>query len=585
MWKCVIVFLLVLTIAIVGNMGLYYMKKLQSSATVAVEQPDYWSEGKWVTNIEPSSNNIPLNLPDSDPQIMPNSRQDVPQGAKKIEEPSIVRPSMNKSPFPFTSKASAINGDSPVMTFSAPTEILNRAQAHTGIYYRSRYADYFKENVHQGIWKDVEYILFEPSWKHNILPDFAVLRNVKIRNSKLLLQRNFLDHSSLPKWIWQRLKTVGGPGLEICENKQGDVLQFALKRCRKWPHDAECPVYSYSMALHATFFTQRDSTRTWWVDTIPDSHWSKRMSEVVEMITGDQTKYATHVRFGMPEEACVDILMYSYEYTPWNGESFPWALAPEDIYRMRESLHQLPETTSSIFKGSNELSEVDIELRAINRKGYREVINAKETMEFTKKYFERHGKTVHFLEAFMDNLSISDQWESLKDADIVVSSHGAQEINMVAARKCTAWLEIFPIGYYVPSYYGSMCEQYGMLYYYYYDRDAKAGKPKCMLQDPSLDPDTPGVPLIPGGYKENFPRRVCRRRSKIRVDLEFLEPLLGDMLIDHKRCLADDGRLPRRTDFFKLVSVFKELYAKDKRSPNILHMSVKNFSLPVDYIH
>merc|ERR1719397_1118497 len=256
---------------------------------------------------------------------------------------------MDASSFPF-SKVSSIDADSPVVKFSAPTGIWNRAQKHTGMYYRSRYAEYFKENVHQGKWKDLEYILFEPSWKHNILPEFAVLRNVKIRDSKLQLHRNFLDHAPLPEWIYKRLKTVqvlaGAPALETCENKEGDVLQVVLGRCRTagWPHNAECPVYSYSMALHATFFTRRDSSRTWWVSYDTRSHWSKKMAEVVEMITGDQTKYATHVRFGMPEEACVDFLMYSHEYTGWNGESFPWALAPQDIYRLRESLHQLPET-------------------------------------------------------------------------------------------------------------------------------------------------------------------------------------------------------------------------------------------------
>merc|ERR1719285_900912 len=327
-------------------MGLYYRKSNpQSLATEAVARPQYKSWGKWVRNVELAPN-IPLNLPDSGANIMPNSNWDVPEVAKKIEEPRIVRSRMDESSFP-SSKASSIDVNEPDINFSAPKEVLNRAQAHTGMYYRSRYSEYFKENFHQGIWKAVEYMFFEPSWKHNILPEFVVLRNLKIKNSKLQLDRLFLYHSSLPEWAANKLKSMrvlGGEGLETCENTEGDVLQFVLGRCRSagWPHNAECPVYSYSMALHATFFTQRDSTRTWWVDYDTSSSWSKKMSMVVEMITGDQTKYATHVRFGMPEEACVDILLYSHEYSGWNGESFPWALAPEDIYRLRWSLRQLP---------------------------------------------------------------------------------------------------------------------------------------------------------------------------------------------------------------------------------------------------
>jgi len=569
--------------------GFYWKNKnAQRSATEEAEQPQYKSKVKQFRSLEPSSN-TPFNWPDGDPKIVPISSP--AEGVKKIEEPRIIRSRMDASSFPF-SKASSIDDNSPDMDFSAPPEILNRAQANTGMYYRSRYPEYFKEKVHQGIWKGVPYILLEPSWKNNILPEFVVLRNVKIRNSFIQLDKHFLYHSSLPEWTWMRFKSGDvaakeGQGLESCVNTEGDVLQFVLGRCRTagWPHNAECPIYSYSMALHATFFTQRNYTGAWWVIEDSRSAWPKEMMRIIEMVTGEKTKYATNVRFGMPEEACVDIIMYKHDHSGWDGHSLPWVLAPGDIYRLRESLNQLPESSSSIFRRQDELSEVDIELRAVNRHKDREVINSKETLEFTKKYFARHGKTVHYLEAYMDRLSISDQWKSLKDADIVISSHGAQEINMVAAGKCTAWLEIFPLGYFIPSYYGSMCEQYGMLYYYYYDRDAKAGKPECMLQDPNLDPDTPGVHLIPGGGKEDFPLRKCRRHSKIRVDLEFLEPLLGEMLIAHKRCLANDGRLQRHTDFIKLLSFFKELYTKDKRSQNILHMSVKNFSQPVDYIH
>merc|ERR1719494_1188966 len=107
----------------------------------------------------------------------------------------------------------------------------------------------------------------------------------------------------------------------------------------------------------------------------------------------------------------------------------PWMLGREDVYRLRESIRQLPESHKSTFlKTDDDLSEVDIELRSVNRHGDREVVNAKETLEFTKKYFERHGKTVHYLDANMDGLTVDDQWTSLKYADIVITSHGAQEV-------------------------------------------------------------------------------------------------------------------------------------------------------------
>jgi len=592
-----LVFFLIL-VAILGLAGWYYMEKHPHKPVTrttkwlngnrdmyALQHPV--SQVKEPSTSSPSSNFSKV-LSDRETKTITNPKRD----ETLTEEPNVVTARNDvKSVIPKKIYSSTV--ESPEKDISTRIETFNRAQAHPGSYYKERYAKYFKEHVHNGVWKGAEYTVFEPSWENNIIPEFVVIRNVKIRNSLLQINRNTLDRSTLPKWTWMRMNGMREPAnkdrqdWESCQNTERDVIQFPLGRCHQggWPHNSECPVYSYSLALHATFFTQRESARTWWVPFDTGSHWSKTMLEIVEKVTGDKKKYATHVKFGVPEEACVDLVLYSHDKDSWHGESLPWVLGREDIYRLRESLHLLPEKhMNKLFQTMEELSDIDVELRTVNRHGDREVVNAKETLEFTKRYFERHGKTVHYLEAFMDSLEVHDQWKSLQEADIVISSHGAQEVNMIAAGKCTAWLEIFPLGYFLPSYYGSMCEQYGMLYYYYYDRDAKAGKPDCMIENPSTDPDTPGGRLMPDGGKEDFPLRKCRRHSKIHVDLNILEPFLGEMLLDHERCLARGGPSSQHTDFEQLLVDFKAIYAQDKQSSDILHMNVKKYARPVDYL-
>jgi len=586
-------------ITLLGLAGWYYMKKHPHKPATRTTKWLEGDRGMYAVH-NPSRQVIPQRKSTPSPNFSRvnshNESRTIINGklAKPlIHEPSIVTARSDVEPL-LPEKVSSISAESPAKDILHSDESLNRGQAHPGSYYKDRYAKYFKEHVHSGVWKGAEYTVFEESWENNIVPEFVVIHNVKVKDSLLQINRNTIDRSSLPQWTWIRLNggreptNKGRPDWESCQNTEGDVVQFPIGRCNNggWPHNSECPVYSYSMALHATFFTQRESTRIWWVPFDTGSHWSKTMLDVVEKVTGDKTKYATHVKFGMPEEACVDLVLYNHDKNAWNGETLPWALGREDIYRLRESLHLLTESQmSNLFQTTNELADADIELRTINRHGDRQVVNVKETVEFTKRYFEHHGKKVHYLEAFMDALPVYDQWKSLQEADIIISSHGAQEVNMIGAGKCTAWLEIFPLGYFIPSYYGSMCEQYGMLYYYYYDRDAKGGKPACMTENPFTDPDIPGGRLMPDGGKEDFPLRKCRRQSRITVDLSILERLLGQMLFDHVRCLSNGGPLHQHTDFEQLLRDFKSVYTEDKQDARVLHMSVKEYARPVYYLH
>lgn len=52
----------------------------------------------------------------------------------------------------------------------------------------------------------------------------------------------------------------------------------------------------------------------------------------------------------------------------------------------------------------------------------------------------------------MDNLTLAQQLEAVRRHDVIISPHGAQNVNFGFARPCTALLELFPEGYLLPMY-------------------------------------------------------------------------------------------------------------------------------------
>jgi len=261
-------------------------------------------------------------------------------------------------------------------------------------------------------------------------------------------------------------------------------------------------------------------------------------------------------------------------------------LSPIDVYRFREVIRSQPKDTRWSSRPSwieyGTLGKADIELRLINRNGSRQITNVNETLWFAKEFLELRGLSVHYHELFMENLGTPHQWNGAR-ADIIITSHGAQEMNMIGADKCTAWLEIFPLGYLVPSYYGSMAEQYGILWYYYYDRDALAGKPECMVENPELDPDYPDGKVFTKGRKY-LDARKCRRKAHIKVDLDVFGSILEEMLRDQRNCRKSGGLPSRYTDFEELTHDLQDLLQANKSSPDIIRMNMTRYYKPVDYL-
>ena len=65
----------------------------------------------------------------------------------------------------------------------------------------------------------------------------------------------------------------------------------------------------------------------------------------------------------------------------------------------------------------------------------------------------------------MEALSFREQAQWIHNQDVVIAPHGAQNINFLWVRTCTVVLELFPIGFFIPTYFGLIAEASGAVYF------------------------------------------------------------------------------------------------------------------------
>jgi hypothetical protein len=66
-----------------------------------------------------------------------------------------------------------------------------------------------------------------------------------------------------------------------------------------------------------------------------------------------------------------------------------------------------------------------------------------------------------------EELTLYQQAKAMRDADVVIAIHGAGLTNIAFMSPCSIVIEVFPELYYWPTFYGSLANQTGLLYYFY----------------------------------------------------------------------------------------------------------------------
>lgn len=70
-----------------------------------------------------------------------------------------------------------------------------------------------------------------------------------------------------------------------------------------------------------------------------------------------------------------------------------------------------------------------------------------------------------FEEAYFDNFSLMEQAHWVNKQDIIITPHGAQETNLLFARRCMGVIELSPENYYIPEWFASLANALGAHFY------------------------------------------------------------------------------------------------------------------------
>ncbi|CAB9519430.1 expressed unknown protein [Seminavis robusta] len=121
-----------------------------------------------------------------------------------------------------------------------------------------------------------------------------------------------------------------------------------------------------------------------------------------------------------------------------------------------------------------------------------------------------HSPKIHYLESF-DGLSFQEQVTFMSQIDILIGPHGAQLTSAGLLPTCGGVLELFPKGYHVPHFFGTLTRSTGHYYYSLYTGDNKAAETQF--------------------YMRNLRRRDEARRFNVTADPESVVRAVSELLV------------------------------------------------------
>ena len=122
---------------------------------------------------------------------------------------------------------------------------------------------------------------------------------------------------------------------------------------------------------------------------------------------------------------------------PKRNHNNPWLIETSTVRDLQQRMKLMQPGIDSVIK-----------IGVLNRRGTRRVDNAKDFI----------GKVVQMLPASftvstiddMADLPVDGQAKWVYNQDVIITPHGGQNTNFLWIRECTAVLELFPTGYFVP---------------------------------------------------------------------------------------------------------------------------------------
>lgn len=139
-----------------------------------------------------------------------------------------------------------------------------------------------------------------------------------------------------------------------------------------------------------------------------------------------------------------------------------------------------------------------VRIGILNRNGSRAILNAQYIQSQMVRIF---GDKVEMDTVTFDGLSLREQIAWYSTHSIILTGHGAQETGLPFMPKCGVLLELFPVGYYVPSFFGALSDSCHVRHYTMYATQSpdpvgetknmsQTFKERVMMRSQNFCPDT-----------------------------------------------------------------------------------------------
>lgn len=119
---------------------------------------------------------------------------------------------------------------------------------------------------------------------------------------------------------------------------------------------------------------------------------------------------------------------------------------------------------------------------------------------------------------YLKKTSYTDQVKFMSETDILISRHGAQLTSLAVMPKCGSVLELFPVGYYTPKFFGSLAAISLHDHHTAYDGVAKAEM---------------------RNFHQNHTQRVLARSRNFCVNATDLIPMVETMIETWRSCCRE----------------------------------------------
>ncbi|KAJ1622885.1 hypothetical protein T492DRAFT_1059327 [Pavlovales sp. CCMP2436] len=226
----------------------------------------------------------------------------------------------------------------------------------------------------------------------------------------------------------------------------------------------------------------------------------------------------------LPPACAIVGTLRAFPPTGWPSNEMRWVSTPSDLPSLagrfeRSSLGSLPAMPQPSGARS-------IRVGLLLRTGGRRFAFEQEIVARIREALPRARLNA----TTFDNLSFIEQAAWLHSHDLILSAHGAQNMNFIFARKCASILEVFPPRYYLPGFYLTAAQAAGAVTFVAFSNAEEART------------NPPASGLSKKDERQAYKSRRRSRHAALEISPESMARALQLMLKAHCDCVRR-GRL------------------------------------------